>query len=98
MQYQEKKHVLLAKLKEYCQQNFDGELESKQVKIIGCHVPRAPVPERLASFSQSTFITEKLLKRKGASGEHTSLSIKIINGEASYKSCAVKGFEVSNSK
>ena len=28
--------------------DFDGELEAKQVKMIGCHVPRAPVPERLA--------------------------------------------------
>ena len=40
--------MLLAKLKEECQENFDGELEAKKVKIIGCHVPRAPVPERLA--------------------------------------------------
>ena len=42
-----KEHVFLAILKEECQVNFDGELEVKQVKIIGCHVPRAPVPERL---------------------------------------------------
>ena len=40
--------MALAKLKEDYQENFDGELEAKQVKIIGCHVPRAPVPERLA--------------------------------------------------
>ena len=40
--------VLLAKVKEECQENFDGELEAKQVKIIGCHVARMPVPERLA--------------------------------------------------
>ena len=45
-----KEHVFLAKLKEEFQQNFDGELEAKKVKIIGCHVARAPVPERLARF------------------------------------------------
>ena len=45
-----KENALLAKLKEECQENFHGELEAKQVKIIGCHVPRAPVPERLARF------------------------------------------------
>ena len=40
--------MLLVKLKEECQENFDGELEGKKVEIIGCHVPRAPVPEQLA--------------------------------------------------
>ena len=40
--------MLLVKLKEEPQDNFDGELETKQVKIIGYHVPRAPVPERFA--------------------------------------------------
>ena len=40
--------MLLAKLKEECQENFNGELEAKLVKIIGCHVPQALVPERLA--------------------------------------------------
>ena len=40
--------MLLDKLKEDYQENFDGELEAKLVKIIGCHVPRAPVPGRLA--------------------------------------------------
>ena len=42
-----KEHVLLAKLKEECQENFDGELDVKYVKIKGCHVPQVPVPERL---------------------------------------------------
>ena len=42
-----KRALLLAKLKEGCHENFDGDLESKRVKIIGCHVPLAPVPERL---------------------------------------------------
>ena len=36
------------KKKEECQENFDGELEAKKVKIIGCYVHRASVPERLA--------------------------------------------------
>ena len=40
--------MLLAKLKEECQENFDGELEAKEIKIIGCHAPRAPVTERVA--------------------------------------------------
>ena len=40
--------MILGKLKEECQENFDGELEAKSVKIIGCHVRRAQVPERLA--------------------------------------------------
>ena len=43
-------HVLLAKLKEECQENSDGELEVKQVKIMGCYVHRAPLPERLAGL------------------------------------------------
>ena len=30
-----------AKLKQECQENFDGELEAKYVKIIGCHVIRS---------------------------------------------------------
>ena len=38
----------MAKLKEERQENFNGKLEAKQVKIIGCHVPHAPAPERLA--------------------------------------------------
>ena len=37
--------MFLAKLKEEFQQNFDGELEVKKVKIIGCHATLAPVPE-----------------------------------------------------
>ena len=32
--------MLLANLKEECQENFDGELGVKKVKIRGCHVPR----------------------------------------------------------
>ena len=39
--------MLLAILKEERQENFDGDLEAKYVKIIGCHVPRVPVPEWL---------------------------------------------------
>ena len=31
--------MLLAKLKEDGQDNFDGEFEAKKVKITGCHVP-----------------------------------------------------------
>ena len=37
-----------AKLKEGFQENFDGELEVKCVKIVGFHVPRTPLQERLA--------------------------------------------------
>ena len=40
--------MLLAILKEERQKNFDDDLEAKYVKVIGCHVPRVPVPERLA--------------------------------------------------
>ena len=36
-----------ATLKEDCRENFNGKLESKLVKIKGCHISRAPVPERL---------------------------------------------------
>ena len=46
MQHQQKEQVLLARLKE----NFKGELEAKQEKIIGFRVSRAPVPERLAQL------------------------------------------------
>ena len=42
--------MLLAKLEEECQEKFDGEVEVKLVKIIGCHVLRTPVPERLPRF------------------------------------------------
>ena len=48
--YQQKEYVLLAKLKEEFLENFNGELEGNKVKIIGCHVPQAPVPELLARF------------------------------------------------
>ena len=37
-----------ANASEECQENSDDELGAKQVKIIGCHVSRAPVPERIA--------------------------------------------------
>ena len=30
--------MLLSKLKEECQENFNGKLEVKEEKIIGCHV------------------------------------------------------------
>ena len=40
--------ILCAALQEECQDNFDGEIEVKQVKIIGCHVPLVPVQERFA--------------------------------------------------
>ena len=47
MKRQQKDHVFLAKLKEECWQNFDGELEPNKLKIIGFHVPQVPVPEWL---------------------------------------------------
>ena len=49
--------IFCAVLQEEYQDNFDGEIEVKQVKIIGCHVPLVPVPEQFAhlhwSFVQS---------------------------------------------
>ena len=40
--------MFLHKLKTECQQNFDDELKVKYVKIIGRHVPQAPVPQWLS--------------------------------------------------
>ena len=42
--------MLLAKLREKCQENFDSELEARKVKIRTCHVSRALVPEQFARF------------------------------------------------
>ena len=40
--------IFCAVLQEEYQDNFDGEIEVKQVKIIGCHVPLVLVPEQFA--------------------------------------------------
>ena len=40
--------IFCAVLQEEYQDNFDGEIEVKQVKIIGCHAPLVPVPEQFA--------------------------------------------------
>ena len=57
--------MLPAKLKEGFQENFDGELEVKYVKIVGCHVPRTPVQEQLAHLP---FEFHKTLLYKTMSG------------------------------
>ena len=55
--------MLLAKLKEECQENFNGELEAKLMKIIGCCVPRVPVPEWLVKFLYR--VSRKTVVQKG---------------------------------
>ena len=58
--------MLLAKLKEEYQENFNGELEAKLMKIIGCCVPRVPVPEWLARLPWNfyTEFQERLLYKR----------------------------------
>ena len=52
----------------------------------------------LDSCSQGTFILERLPKMFGIKGRITSITIKTLNGEVTYKSSVISGMKVANSR